>query len=170
MQRDLSMKCLVREKRGFTLLEVLFAVVIITVAVLAVVGLFPTALRNVRYGGHMSQASSLAQEMIEMIRTQPFVTIQSYNNLDTGVAPTGLPPTVLTHYRQWCRDIVHPDPAWCAPSAVGNPGGALPGGQGTILVAQVAGLPDLWQVAVTVTWQEQGSQTITLVTYVARYA
>lgn len=170
MQRDLSMKCLVRERAGFTLAEVLFSVAIITVAVLAVVGLFPTALKNVRYGGHMSQASSLAQEMIEMIRTQPFVTIQSYNNLDTGVAPTGLPLEVMTHYRQWCRDILHPDPAWCAPSAVGNPGGALPGGQGTILVAQVAGLPDLLQVTVTVTWQEQGSQTITLVTYVARYA
>ena len=156
------MKCLVREKRGFTLLEVLFAVVIITVAVLAVVGLFPTALRNVRYGGHMSQASSLAQEMIEMIRTQPFASVSSYNGLDTrNSPPVGLPASVLAHFNQWQSDITPPS-------------GVLPQGWGTITAVPETGPPDLssdlLRVTITVGWQERGAQTITLVTYVARYA
>ena len=146
-------------QKGFTLPEVLLSAVIIMVAVLALVGLFPTALQNVRYGGHMSQASSLAQEMIEMIRTQPFSNVSSYNYPDTSVPPPGgLPGPVLAHLTQWRNDI-----------APANPAGVLPQGRGSISVTAVAGLPDLFQVTVTVSWQERGNQTVTLVTYVARY-
>lgn len=149
-------------KAGFTLPEVLLAAVIITIAVLAVVGLFPTALQNVRYGGHMSQASSLAQEMIEMIRTRPFGDVSLYNNLDTQQPP---PPTLtgppLAHFNKWRSDI-----------APANPIGALPQGRGDITIAPVDlpptdGMTDLFQVTITVRWEEQGSQTLTLVTYVA---
>ncbi len=148
----------VRGKAGFTLPEVLLAAVIIMVAVLGVVGMYPTALENVRYGGHMSQASSLAQEMIEMIRTQPFSVVSQYNGLDTrNPAPVG-PAPVVNHFNQWQSDI-----------APANPIGALPQGWGTVTVAAVAGLPDLLQVTITVGWQGRGSQTLTLVTYVARH-
>jgi len=155
------MRHLLSEKRGMTLAEVLLAAALMSVAVLAMVGLFPTALQNVRYGGHMSQASSLAQEMIEMIRTptQPFATASSYNNLDTQLPP---PPTLigapLAHFNRWKNDI-----------APANPAGGLPQGRGTISVTPVAGLPDLLQVTITVGWQERGPQTLTIVTYVARY-
>lgn len=147
-----------RGKAGFSLPEVLLAAVIIMIAVLAVVGLFPTALQNVRYGGHMSQASSLAQEMIEMIRTQPLTVVSQYNGLDTrNPAPAG-PVPVVNHFNRWQSDI-----------APANPIGALPQGWGTVAVAAVAGLPDLLQVTITVGWQEQGGQTLALVTYVARH-
>jgi len=153
------MRHLLREKRGLTLPEVLLSAVIISVAVLALVGLFPTALQNVRYGGHMSQASSLAQEMIELIRTQPFDTVFSYNGLDTRNAPPPLPPAVLAHFNQWRNDI-----------APANPAGALPQGWGTIQVINGAlGLADLKQVTITVGWREGGNQTLTVMTYVARY-
>jgi len=149
------------DKAGLTLPEVLLSAVIISVAVLALVGLFPTALQNVRYGGHMSQASSLAQEMIELIRTQPFATVSSYNNLDTQLPP---PPTLtgapLAHFNQWRNDI-----------APASPAGALPQGRGTITVTAVPGPPgfELWEVTIRVSWRESGNQTITIVTYVARY-
>jgi len=154
------MRHLLREKRGLTLAEVLLAAAIISVAVLAIVGLFPTALQNVRYGGHMSQASSLAQEMIEMVRTRPFADVSLYNNLDTRLpAPGGLPAPVLAHFNRWTTDI--------APT---NPAGALPQGWGTVQVVENAlGLADLKQVTITVGWRESGNQTITIVTYVARY-
>lgn len=149
-----------REEAGLTIPEVLLSAVIIMVAVLGLVGLFPTALQNVRYGGHMSQASSLAQEMIELIRTQTFVTVSSYNNLDTRLPPppslTGAP---LAHFNRWKSDI-----------APANPAGALPQGWGTVQVVENAlGLADLKQVTITVGWREGGTQTITIVTYVARY-
>ncbi|MFQ5848272.1 MAG: hypothetical protein ACE5IQ_11465 [Candidatus Methylomirabilales bacterium] len=148
-----------RGKAGLTIVEVLLAAVIIMVAVLGIVGLFPTALQNVRYGGHMSQASSLAQEMIEMIRTQPFAAVFSYNGLDTrNPAPGALPASVLSHFARWQSDI-----------APANPGGALPQGWGTIQVVENAlGLADLKQVTITVGWQERGPQVLTLDTYVAR--
>ncbi len=155
------MRQLLREKRGLTLAEVLLAAAIISVAVLAIIGLFPTALQNVRYGGHMSQASSLAQEMIELIRThpEPFNMVSSYNGLDTRNAPPPLPPAVLAHFTKWKNDIAPP-----------NPAGALPQGWGTVQVVEnVLGLTDLKQVTITVGWRESGNQTITIVTYVARY-
>lgn len=154
-------------EEGLTLAEVLIAAAIITVAFLGIAGLFPTAYQNVRYGGHMTQASSVAQEMLELIRTQPFTTIPSYNGLDTRVRPT-VTGTVLSHYQKWCRDIVDPDPAWCGTSV--TPSG-IPSGWGTIAVAgpPVLGLADLVQVTVTVGWQERGTPTVTLTTYVARY-
>ena len=153
------MKIFHRGRAGLTLPEVLLATVVIMMAILGIVGLFPTALQNVRYGGHMSQASSLAQAMIERIRTESFNSVTSYDGLDTRNAPpAGLPASVLNHFNEWSAGI-----------APANPVGTLPQGWGTIAVSTVAGLPDLLQVTVTVGWQERGNQTISLVTYVARY-
>jgi type II secretory pathway pseudopilin PulG len=158
MQGGLPVSDIFRQK-GFTLPEVLLSAVIIMVAVLGLVGLFPTALQNVRYGGHMSQASSLAQEMIELIRTQSFDMVSSYNGLDTRNAPPPLPPAVLGHFTRWTSDI-----------APVNPTGALPQGWGTVSVGPVpGGPPDLLEVTVTVGWRESGNQTISILTYVARH-
>ena len=157
------MKNLCRDVAGLTLPEVLLSAVIIAVAILGLVGLFPTALQNVQYGGHMSQASSLAQAMIEMIRTESFATVPSYDGLDTrnGV-PGGLPASVLTHFTQWTNRIAPPTPA-----------GALPQGWGRVIVGPVMDgaveLADVKQVSVSVGWQERGGQTLTFVTYVARH-
>ena len=156
-------------QEGLTLAEVLLAAAIISVAFLGIAGLFPTAYQNIRYGGHMTQASTVAQEMVELIRTQSFTTTPSYNGLDTRVAPpAGLTASVLAHYQKWCRDIVDPDPAWCLPSATAS---GLPSGWGTITVTgpPVLGLADLVQVTVTVGWQERGTPTVALTTYVAKY-
>ncbi|MEE9221792.1 MAG: hypothetical protein V3U34_09730 [candidate division NC10 bacterium] len=148
-----------RDTAGLSLPEVLLATVIIMIAILGIVGLFPTALQNVQYGGHMSQASSLAQAMIERIRTESFDTVSNYNDLDTQNAPPGgLPASVLNHFNEWSSGI-----------APANPVGALPLGWGTVQIDDVLGLPDLKQVTVRVGWQERGSQTITFVTYMARY-
>ncbi len=149
-----------RDTAGLSLPEVLLATVIIMIAILGIVGLFPTALQNVQYGGHMSQASSLAQAMIERIRTESFDTVSNYNDLDTQNAPPGgLPASVLTHFTQWTNNI-----------APASPVGALPQGWGTVQIQEdVLGLPDLKQVTVTVGWQERGGQIITFVTYVARH-
>ena len=161
------MRHLLREKRGLTLAEVILSAAIISVAVLAIVGLFPTALQNVRYGGHMSQASSLAQEMIEMIRTRSFSEVSQVASyvatngpLDTrNPTPPTLPLAVKNHLNQWRNDI--------APL---NPAGALPQGWGTVTVGAVpGGPPDLLQVTITVGWRESGNQILTIVTYVARY-
>lgn len=154
------MRHLSRGVAGLSLPEVLLATVIIMVAILGVVGLFPTALQNVQYGGHMSQASSLAQAMVEMIRAESFATVTSYDGLDTRNAPPGgLPASVLSHFTQWTNNI-----------APASPVGALPQGWGTVQVQDDAlGLPDLKQVTVSVGWQERGGQIITFVTYVARH-
>src|SRR3972149_6787731 len=120
MQGKLPMSHILREK-GLSLAEVLLAAAIISVAVLAIVGLFPTALQNVRYGGHMSQASSLAQEMIELIRTRPFADVSLYNNLDTRLAPPGgLPAPVLAHFNRWTTDVAPANPAGALPQRGGG--------------------------------------------------
>ena len=74
-----------REVTGFSVLEVLIATAILSVALLALVSLFPTAYQNIAYGGGMTTATDLGQQKIEALRHLPF---------DLGAACTA-PPTDL---------------------------------------------------------------------------
>lgn len=60
-----------RNTRGFTIIEVLFAAVILAVALLGIAGMFPTAYGNVDRSGDQTAAVGLAQERIEWLRNQP---------------------------------------------------------------------------------------------------
>ena len=57
-----------REVTGFSVLEVLIATAILSVALLALVSLFPTAYQNIAYGGGMTTATDLGQQKIEALR------------------------------------------------------------------------------------------------------
>ncbi len=70
---------------GFSILEVMIATAILSVAVLGLASLFPTGYQNIAYGGGMTTATSLGQQKIEALRNFPF---------DLGAACTA-PPTDL---------------------------------------------------------------------------
>ncbi len=57
-------------ERGFTLLEVMFGMVLMTVGLLAVADVFPRGLALSLYGKDQTKAASLAQQQIEFLRTQ----------------------------------------------------------------------------------------------------
>lgn len=74
---------------GVTLLEVLIGLTVLTVALLAVAGVFPTAYTNVAKGGQQTTATALARQMMEMIRGEAsFDAIARYAGLDTATPGT----------------------------------------------------------------------------------
>lgn len=60
-----------RDTLGFTLIEVLVALVILTVALVALPGLLSQSLLNVYFGGGESKATSYARGLAEQLKNQP---------------------------------------------------------------------------------------------------
>jgi len=68
---------------GLTLVEVVIAMAIISVAMMGVVGMFPVAHQHLRVGGDLTKATALAQRMIELLRDERFQTLPRYHQADT---------------------------------------------------------------------------------------
>ncbi len=66
------MKELLRPDRGFTLVEVLVAAVILTVSLLFVFTAFLPGSQDVAYAGRVSQAAMRAQQQLEALKAAPF--------------------------------------------------------------------------------------------------
>ena len=82
------MTCYISNDQGLTLLEILLAVTVLCVGLLAVALMFPTSSGNINYGGDMSQATALAQEKIEEFRNTTFASITGGNDAPAGYART----------------------------------------------------------------------------------
>ena len=77
---------------GFTLVEVLVAATILVVALLGIATVLPTADLSLHQAGQISKAVALAQEMIEMVKNDPFSQLALY----TGWTPGPPAPTPWT--------------------------------------------------------------------------
>jgi len=73
---------LMRNTRGFTVVEVLVAAVIIAVALMGLAGLFPTAYRTVDWSGEETVAMTLAKQRLEWLKNQ------AYASAPLAVGPT----------------------------------------------------------------------------------
>ena len=63
------------DNKGFSLLELLIALTILAVGLLAMAGLQATAIKGNSHGNAMSQAINLAEDRIEEIRNMDYSTI-----------------------------------------------------------------------------------------------
>jgi prepilin-type N-terminal cleavage/methylation domain-containing protein len=166
---------------GLTLIELIFAVSVIAVAMLAIASMFPTALRALVGGGHETRATALARGMMDMLRSEPFDRLadavpSGYNGFTTTslspACPVASPASPDADYikKKWTCEVG-------GPGVLGNQG--LPGGVGTVGVVCLnpdgstgtCSSTDLRRLAVTVSWQlgqGQGTRAIVLVTYVVR--
>ena len=80
-------------QKGFTLLEILIAISILTVGLLAVATMQGTALRGDTHAYSKTEASTLAQDRMEKLMADPFVDIASLPI--TGTEPVTGGYTVL---------------------------------------------------------------------------
>jgi type IV pilus modification protein PilV len=87
------MRLLMRSK-GFSLVEVLIALLILAISLLALAGLMMTTTRNSSFGGHMTEASTFAQDKLEQLRVSPWAGVATGN--DTIQSSTG-----ITYTRNW---------------------------------------------------------------------
>jgi type IV pilus assembly protein PilV len=67
-----SEKGTVQPEGGFTLLEVMVAIAILSFGILAVATMQSNAIRSNFRGYHLTEATTLAQDRIEYLTTQPF--------------------------------------------------------------------------------------------------
>lgn len=77
--------------RGLTLVELLVATTILSVAMLGILGMFPVAHQHLRVGSDLTKATALAQRMVETLRDEPFQVVSRYHNADTR-QPASFPP------------------------------------------------------------------------------
>lgn len=84
-----------RNRNGFTLIEILVALVILSIALLALAGLMVTTTKNNAAGGHLTEAATFAQDTLERLRVAPLssiptgVLIQTTGAGSTGIIYTG---------------------------------------------------------------------------------
>lgn len=68
---------LLKKTSGFSLLEVLIALVILSISLLALAGLMITTTGNNSLGGHLTEAATFAQDRLEQLRLIPWQNITS---------------------------------------------------------------------------------------------
>jgi prepilin-type N-terminal cleavage/methylation domain-containing protein len=149
---------------GFTLVELLIAMTILSVALLGIAGMFPASSEHLRLGSDVTKATALAQQMVEALRDQPFAAVSRYDAADTRAAaafppddPADMPPfrgaSLLTRWQQAIA---------AAPEL-----GGLRQGWGRIAVAPLD--RNLLSVTVTVGWAASpADRTIELTTFIGQ--
>lgn len=152
-------KTQINNKKGFTLLEVLIAVSILSVGLLGITAMQGMSLRETIFGGRMSIGTNLADEMMERMRFKmPGVAaptafmITDYDGIDTSDAGTRPPASAWQargDYDQWAARIQQ----------------SLPGGVGTVTVTQPAINPlNRNDIIVTITWPGIRAHSVTMMT------
>jgi prepilin-type N-terminal cleavage/methylation domain-containing protein len=70
-------------QRGFTLLEVLISIIILSVALLALAGLQIISIRGNAFGGTMTEAITLARDKIEDLKRDDWNNVAAGNDAQT---------------------------------------------------------------------------------------
>lgn len=64
-----------KNNNGFTIIELLVAVTILAIGLLALAGLQVTSIKGNNHANTISQATALAQEQVELIRNMPYTAV-----------------------------------------------------------------------------------------------
>jgi type IV pilus assembly protein PilV len=139
--------------RGFSIVEAMVALVVMSVGMLGIAGLYVSSLKAGRTAILRTQAVNLASDIADRIRANR----TARNAYDTAaVAPCSVPGGGATLAETTARNLAAADTCqWVA-----NIQAILPQGNGVIgFVAGVpAGMPNNY--VVTVSWQEPGEQQV----------
>jgi len=82
--------------KGFSLIEVLVALVILSFSLLALAGLMVTTTKNNSFGSHMTEAATFAQDKLEELRAIKWENLIDGNNTDQQGGSTG-----INYTRNW---------------------------------------------------------------------
>ena len=76
--------------RGFTLIEILVSLVILSVSLLAMAGLMVTTTKNTSFGGRMTEAATFAQDRLEEFKAMRWQDIPLVPGSDLKTGSTGI--------------------------------------------------------------------------------
>jgi type IV pilus modification protein PilV len=86
-----------KKSKGFSLIEVLVALVILSISLLALAGLMVQSTKNSSWGSHLTEAATLAQDVLERLRAvRPQTDIPEGVNNDQVTGASG-----VTYTRTW---------------------------------------------------------------------
>ena len=86
------------KSNGFTLIEILISIVILSISLLALAGLMATTTRNTSFGGHITEAATYAQDQLEKLRVTSWGSIAN-NWVDTSGVGTKTYLSGITYSR-----------------------------------------------------------------------
>jgi len=98
MRKPTTMK----NDRGFTLVEVLVAAMILTVALLTLATMFPTGYKQIADAGRLTLATNGANHVLEDLGSVPFTSVRNLDNFDSnssGSLPAADPELAIA--RRW---------------------------------------------------------------------
>lgn len=87
--------------KGFTLIEVLIALIILAISLLALAGLMTTTTKNNSVGGRITEAATLAQDKLEELRASPWDSIPV--NVTNSDSPESRPG--VQYERTWVASL-----------------------------------------------------------------
>jgi len=148
------------QSKGFTLLEVLITLVILSVSLLALAGLMVTTTRNNAFGGSVTEAATFAQDKLEEFRAtawERLLPTTSGPRTDQKKGSTG------TQYgRSWTIE----QPLYCGTckKALTDP----PSAEAHRASGHKVMGEDLKTVAITIQWNDRINHSIRLVSVICR--
>ena len=89
---------LLLKSKGFTLIEVLVALIILSFSLLALAGLMVTTTKNNSFGSHMTEAATLAQDKLEELRAIKWDDLNEGNHTDPAQQEGS---TGINYTRNW---------------------------------------------------------------------
>jgi len=108
--------------QGFSLIEILISLVILSISCLGLAGLMIQTTRNNSFGCHMTEAATFAHDQLENLRTSLWENVVTGNDLRQGstgtsyarswiVVPNGAPPNdiikEITITISWNDEVAH---------------------------------------------------------------
>jgi prepilin-type N-terminal cleavage/methylation domain-containing protein len=85
-----------KKMNGFTLIEVLVALIILAISLLALAGLMVTTTKNNSSGNHMTEAATFAQDKLEELRAMRWENLPVGTSSDQKSGSTG-----INYTRNW---------------------------------------------------------------------
>ena len=85
---------LLKKSKGFSLIEVLIALVILAISLLALAGLMVTTTKNNASGAQVTEAATFAQDKLEEFKVTPWANIVSGSDVRPGA-------TGVSYTRTW---------------------------------------------------------------------
>jgi prepilin-type N-terminal cleavage/methylation domain-containing protein len=82
--------------KGFTIIEVLISLIVLSISLLALAGLMVTTTRNNSFGGNMTEAATFAQDRLENFRAMSWQAIPTGADSDVKTGSTG-----INYARNW---------------------------------------------------------------------
>jgi len=78
------------KSKGFSLIEMLIAIVILSISLLSLATLMVTTTRGNSFGSHVTEATMFGQDKLEEFRAMPWVAIPNGQETDQRTGATGV--------------------------------------------------------------------------------